>query len=282
MKLALPIVAMLFLSACTTTDAATPTTTTTQPTLASTTTLPTGADLFPDLASEVFATPGLSNAPVVVFFHGGSWYTGDPDNVADFAAGLSAEGIVVYNATYRTGQQAGGYPQSYQDVACAIADAQATAAQYGGDPERVFVAGHSAGAHLAATAIIAGTEFSRDCAFDGGTVAGFVGLAGPYRTNDLAPLLEGWFGGTIADIPDVFAAGQPYGYIDSATAVPTLLIHGTADELVPVSFTTDLSDALAGAGWSANVEVLDQVTHGGIISLDASTTIELIAAFVRQ
>lgn len=279
MKQTISLVALLLVSACTT-PAATESSTPATVAVATTTTPPTTTLEVASGAVEVFTSPSYQDAPVVIFFHGGSWYTGDPDNVAGFAAELSEAGIVVYNATYRTGQQAGGFPQSYEDIACAIAQAQATAADSGGDPSRVFVAGHSAGAHLAATTIFAGDRFTETCSFD--PVAGFIGLAGPYATNDLAPLLEGWFGGSIADIPETFDAGQPYTYIETATPIPSLLIHGTADELVPVAFTTDLTDALAAAAWSPTLEILDQVTHGGIIAEDADLTISLIADFVNQ
>lgn len=234
------------------------------------------------LALDVFAEPGLNAAPVIVFFHGGSWYTGNPANVAGFAEALSREGLVVYNATYRTGQQAGGFPQSYNDVACAISSARATAADHGGDPDRIYVAGHSAGAHLAATVILAGATFSEDCSFDGSSeVVGFIGLAGPYNTNDLAPLLAGWFGGTIEEVPDAFEAGYPFSYIDTASPVDTLLIHGTADELVPVSFTTDFADALSEAGWTPELALLDGITHGGLINESSNETLALIAGFTR-
>jgi len=280
------LVTMLALASCAADNEPIQTTTTpVATTVVASTSLPEATNTVPatdSLALDVFAAPDLNDAPVVVFFHGGSWYTGNPANVAEFAEALSKEGLVVYNATYRTGQQAGGFPQSYNDVACAISSARETAADHGGDPDQIYVAGHSAGAHLAATVVLAGATFSENCSFDGSSeVAGFIGLAGPYNTNDLAPLLAGWFGGTIEEVPGAFEAGYPFSYIGTASPIDTLLIHGTADELVPVSFTTDFAVALNEAGWTPELAILDGVTHGGLIGESSDETMALIAGFTR-
>ena len=242
-------------------------------------------DFTAGLSLDVFSPRSPGPWPVVVFFHGGSWYGGAKQNVEPFAAALAEAGFVVFNATYRTGQFGGGYPQSYQDIGCAIGLANLTAADYGGDAERVFVAGHSAGAHLASTVLFGEDGFSDgDCTRPGPIQAeGFIGLAGPYDVTGFAPLLAPWFGGAIAEIPDIFAAGSPSAYLDTALT-PVLLIHGTIDELVPIAQTTDFAETLEAFGWDVEVALVEEATHGGVIDplLAADQSIEAISDFVER
>lgn len=235
------------------------------------------------LTLDVFSPGAEGQWPVVVFFHGGSWYGGAKENVEPFAIALAERGFVVFNATYRTGQLGGGYPQSYEDIGCAIGLANTAASTYGGDPGRVFVAGHSAGAHLASTVLFGSQNFSEgDCAEVGAIHAdGFIGLAGPYDVTDFAPLLGPWFGGAITEIPEIFAAGSPSGYLETAL-MPVLLLHGTLDELVPTVQTTGFADALGASGWTVELTLVDGATHGGVIDplTSADLTIEAIVDFV--
>lgn len=218
------------------------------------------------LLLDVFAPASDDPLPVVVFFHGGSWYGGAKENVEPFARALAEDGYVVFNATYRTGQQGGGYPQSYEDIGCAISVTNALATEYGGDPDRIFVAGHSAGAQLGSTVLFAGDAFAGGSCSEEGNIAaaGFIGISGPYDVTGFAPLLSAWFGGTIADIPDVFTAGGPFAYLDRPP-IPVLLIHGTADELVPTDLTDGLADALGAAGWNVEIALIDAASHGAVI-----------------
>lgn len=101
---------------------------------------------------DVYLPRTAKNAPVLFMVHGGAWRTGDKAsaNVIDHKiARWLPKGFVVISANYRLLPKTPPLEQA-QDVAAAIAFAQARAKSWGGDPSRFVVMGHSAGAHLVA------------------------------------------------------------------------------------------------------------------------------------
>jgi acetyl esterase/lipase len=101
---------------------------------------------------DVYTSPGARNAPVLFFVHGGGWARGDkasPGRLDAKAARWLPEGFVLISVDYPLLPEARPLGQA-RAVARALAFAQAHAAQYGADPRRFIVMGHSAGAHLAA------------------------------------------------------------------------------------------------------------------------------------
>ncbi len=232
-----------------------------------------------ELAMSVYRPDDDATYPTVVFFHGGSWYGGDPANVEPYARTLASTGLVVFNATYRVGNFGGGFPQSYEDVACAIATASDLATEYRGSSD-VVVAGHSAGAHLAATVVLAGDRFA--CPdLPAPKVAGFVGLSGPYESQRFGPLLAQWFGTAFPDDPAPWLEGYPYSYLDSADRIRVLLIHGDRDQLVPLGFSEDFATSLEDAGFPAVFEIVAGADHPDVIdpTLNGLATAELVKAF---
>ncbi len=121
--------------------------------------------------------------PVVLFFHGGGFVEGRKNtegeyvfgNVANYFAG---NGIIGVNATYRLAPGA-PWPAGAEDVGAAVAWARANIAEYGGDPERIYVIGHSAGAaHVAAFAL------HKELQPEGGHgAAGVILMSGGYGIN---------------------------------------------------------------------------------------------------
>ena len=103
--------------------------------------------------ADVYARPGLRDAPVAIFFHGGAYAFGDKNqccglwaNVMDL---LARAGFVAINANYRLSPRA-TWPAGLQDVALMVAWARAHAPAFGGDARRIVLIGHSAGAtHVA-------------------------------------------------------------------------------------------------------------------------------------
>jgi acetyl esterase/lipase len=238
-------------------------------------------EYLPDLEVEVHAPADLGPWPVVVTIHGGSWYGGTLESMGSLADGLADQGMVVFNATYRRAAQGGIFPGPVDDVACAIGHAAATADRFTTAEGPLVVVGHSAGAHLAALVSMApaGT-FGSDCPDPLPRIDGFVGLAGPYNTDLLAFLLEPWFGVSPADDPERWAAGNPLSYVDVAPDIPYLLIHGDADQVAPVAFTTELDEALAAAGRDVVFDLIPDAGHGEVN--DPRVVGDLIAEFVRS
>ena len=99
---------------------------------------------------DIYAPEGKTKCPVVVFIHGGGWQIGDKRSGAQAKGkGFPEQGYVFVSINYRLAPKV-KHPVLAQDVAKAIAYVHANIGKYGGDPDRIFVMGHSAGAHLAA------------------------------------------------------------------------------------------------------------------------------------
>ena len=98
---------------------------------------------------DLFMPEGLTNTPVVVYFHGGGLQNGTKAIGEGLGKQLAARGIGLVTANYRLSPSV-MHPAHMEDAAAAFAWTKRNIANYGGDPDRVFVSGHSAGAYLAA------------------------------------------------------------------------------------------------------------------------------------
>ncbi len=160
----------------------------------------------------------------VALLYGGSWESGSKAITRRWAQAFASKGIIVAVADYRLYPQV-RYPAFVEDGARAFAFLHAHVAAHGGDPARLFVSGHSAGAYIAMM-LAADPRYLRAAGADPAWVRGVIGIAGPY---DFLPLqdknLIAIFGG--ANRPDT----QPINYIDGKRP-PMLLAYGDDDTTV--------------------------------------------------
>ena len=220
----------------------------------------------PGLPATVDLPAGAPSA-VVVLVPGGGWSSADPTGLAPLAASLVEAGLAVVTITYGTSGSQEFYPLPADDVACGVAFA---AAQVPGVP--VVLLGHSAGAHLAALVGLQPTrEEDTGCPSPPHEADGVVGLAGPYDVSRTGGLAWNLFGADLEDAPDLWTEGNPLEQADRRTDVPFLLVHGDADRVVPVRFTTDLAQALSAAGHAVQVEVLAGVDHSTVYAPEVVT-----------
>ena len=219
------------------------------------------------LVLDVYQPAGRGPWPVAVLVHGGGWVGGERADIADLAALLATEGLVVYNISYRTIALGGAYPSTFEDIACGVRFARATAGEYAGDGNSVALIGYSAGAHLGAVVGLAGDEFAGDCQVEGGSALpdAFVGVAGPYDSDEFSPLLIPFFGGSLNQAGEAWKAGNPYSYIDRRTDLPIHLLQGTADGTVPQRFTIDFAAALEESGHAVELTVVDGAGHRDMV-----------------
>lgn len=219
------------------------------------------------LALDIHAPGEIGPWPVVVTIHGGGWFVGDRTSMGPLADGLAGRKVVAFNASYRTLSVGGVFPGMVDDIACAVQYAREAASEFTTSPDLVTVVGHSAGAHLSSLVAYAPGIFGQDCA--GGpsrSPDAFVGLAGPYDIYQVGGLLSTMFGGTITEMPEAWAAGNPFTWIADSPDIPTLLIHGDADQVAPVAFSEELEEALRLAGRSVTLEILPGRSHSDAAS----------------
>ncbi|MBB6097293.1 acetyl esterase/lipase [Deinobacterium chartae] len=138
--------------------------------------LPYGND--PRQKLDVYAQPGRKDAPVVVFVHGGNWTSGSKDEYVFLGDSLARAGFVAVVISYRLAPTV-QYPGFVRDTVRALRWAKDHAGRYGGDPKRLFVMGHSAGAFNAAAATVR-RDLLAEQGLSPSDLRGVIGLAGPY------------------------------------------------------------------------------------------------------
>ncbi|APE28138.1 alpha/beta hydrolase [Aurantiacibacter gangjinensis] len=203
----------------------------------------------------------LSGAPVIVFFYGGSWNSGTRSGY-DFAGrALAAEGFVTVVPDYRLVPEV-RYPAFLEDAAAAIRWVRRNIAEHGGDPDRIVVVGHSAGAYNAAMMALD----ERWLGEDRRAIRGLVGLAGPY---DFLPLDTDSTRAAFGEWPDL-PETQPVSWADGGDP-PALLLTGDLDTTVKPRNSRALAAALDDAGVAAEMRAYEGVDHIDIVVALART-----------
>jgi acetyl esterase/lipase len=218
-------------------------------------------------------------APVVVFFYGGRWQEGERGSYLFVAEALAAQGFVVVVPDYRV-YPAVQYPGFIEDGARAVAWTRREIARFGGDPARIFLMGHSAGAHIAAM-LAYDEEFLVREGLRRSDVRGFVGLAGPY---DFLPLTDADLFGVFSAAPTLEAT-QPIRYVRGGEP-PSLLITGDADTTVKPGNTVRLAARLREKGSTVVERHYQGLDHYSLVArlaapLRNDALVATIAAFVR-
>ena len=201
---------------------------------------------------DLYVPDGLKPpAPVLLFFYGGSWQSGTKTIYRAFAEAFASAGVITAVADYRLYPSV-KYPAFVEDGAEAFLFLRENVAAHGGDPLRIFLAGHSAGAYIAAM-LACNPQFAVD------HIRGVIGIAGPYDFLPLYdPVLIDIFGG------DRVMATQPIKYASNKTP-PMLLAHGTADKTVGAGNSRRMAKRLGEAGNDVALIEYEGAGHLGIM-----------------
>ena len=184
----------------------------------------------------------LPDAPVVVFFYGGSWNSGAREDYNFVGEALASRGIVAVVADYRLYPQV-RYPLFLQDAARAVAWTKANIREFSGNPQRLYLMGHSSGGYNAAMLALDG-DLLAAAGMSPKDLRGWIGLAGPY---DFLPI-ENPAVRPVFFWPDSPPQSQPINHV-SRGAPPALLIAASEDDLVnPTRNTGGLAHKLRAAG----------------------------------
>lgn len=209
---------------------------------------------------DVFAPTvrGDRPAPVLVFFYGGGWDSGSREVYGWAAQALAAKGFVVAVPDYRLVPEV-HFPAFIEDAAAATARVGKQAGDWGGDPARLGVVGHSAGAHLAMMITLDRRYMAAVEAPN--LIRAAAGLAGPY---DFLPLDVPASINAFGRAPDLTLT-QPVSFI-RADAPPLWLGHGTADTIVHAEDTTILCDRMQAVGGRCEAKLYPGLTHEDLIA----------------
>jgi acetyl esterase/lipase len=188
------------------------------------------------------AVAGKTRLPIVIFFYGGYWRTGDKAEYRFAAQALTSNGFIAVLPDTRLYPE-GIFPTFIEDGAAAVRWAHDHAAEFGGDPTRLFLMGHSSGAHVAALLAL-DRSYLEAAGVPAASMRGAALLSGPY---DFVPGVEDRKVFGIDRDESVAARTQPIRFA-RADAPPLLLIHGLKDDTVHPRNTARLAAAVRAAG----------------------------------
>jgi len=229
--------------------------------------------------------------PVVVWIHGGGWQSGNKDNMPGKV--LLEQGYACVSINYRLSEQA-IFPAQIEDCKAAIRWLRANAKIYHFDPERIGVWGSSAGGHLVA---LLGTTNNKKV-FDVGenldqssTVQAVCDLFGPTdlvtffdmpeRKNNPNNPIEKLLGGSGTEKKELAALASPMTHV-SKESPPFLILHGTADKLVPLSQGTLFHEALKKAGVDTEMIVANGLGHDRVAFTAPEKMNDIVAFFNKH
>lgn len=216
------------------------------------------------LSLDLYAPDEAENAPIMLYVHGGGWRGGDKSAVWRKPEFLCSAGWLFASTNYRFVPEVTPAEQ-VRDVARAVAWLHEHAAEYGGDPDRIYLMGHSAGAHLVALASTypvpleeAGMTLS---ALSGTIVIDGAGIDLESHMANVGRLKL--FADAFGEDPTFWREMSPLAYVAPDAGVPPMLILVQGSE-TRLSHSQLFADALVMCGVQAELAYLPQHTHASI------------------
>jgi len=208
---------------------------------------------------DIYSPPRTRGpSPVALFIYGGGWDSGARGEYGWAGKALAAEGFVTVVPDYRLTPEV-AFPTFLEDVALAVRWAVDHASEFGGDPSRIVLVGHSAGAYNVAMVSL-DPRYLAAVGADPGRIRAFAGLAGPYVFKTLAgPVLQRTFG--LAANTDDY---QALKYV-RPDAPPAFLATGDADKTVSPGNTARLAEALRDKGVLVEAHHYPGLSHTDVL-----------------
>ena len=203
-------------------------------------------------------TAGQAALPVAVFFYGGSWDTGRRQDYGWVGQALAAKGFLTLIPDYGL-YPATRYPDFLMDGAQAVRWAERHATQYGGDPTRIVLAGHSAGAYNAAMVAL-DRRYLIAAGADPAHIRAWAGLSGPYDFLPLTDPIAIRTFGAAKDLPGT----QPTAFV-TAQSPPAFLATGDKDTMVYPKNTIKLAARYRAAGVEVEERHYPGVDHVNMV-----------------
>lgn len=217
--------------------------------------------------------------PVVVFLHGGAWMQGSKDQYLFVGEALVSKGFVAVIPNYRLFPDV-KFPTFVEDSALALKWVYNNIQRFGGDPNDVYIMGHSAGAHIAALLAL-DERYLRSVGGNKRWLKGMIGLAGPY---DWLP----YFSERDKQIfgpPSQYPASQPINFVDGDEP-RLLLMYGNKDKTVKIRNIDNLAAAIRSKQGKVKTIFYPRLGHIGIVGAlsiplrSRASVLEDVAAFI--
>ncbi len=197
--------------------------------------------------------------PVIIFFYGGGWETGSKDDYRFVAEPFISSDYLVVIPDYAKYPKF-KYPTFVEDGAQATSWVFKNIKEFGGDPERIILIGHSAGAHLAGL-LATNEDYLRQLAVPTESIRGFVGISGAY---DFIPVKQSYVE-VFSPVAKNLSSAMPASYFKNPN-LPVLLIHSRNDEVIELSNITSMQAQATLHKLNLEVKFYDSLNHIGTIA----------------
>ncbi|MCB1219404.1 MAG: alpha/beta hydrolase [Planctomycetales bacterium] len=230
---------------------------------------------------DIYLPAGESEGPrpVCLYIHGGGWQGGDKAEGEIFLRGPVQAGWVGISTNYRLSGQA-KWPAQIEDVHACLEWIGRHADEIGADPERIVVAGGSAGGHLS---LMAGLD---QHSWRNYSIIGTFSLYGPtdllaeeWHFHQIRYMLVNLLGGDPLEDPSQARDASPLNYADKRD-VPVFMVHGDADDIVPYSQSVAMQELLSGLGVDNRLLRVPGGNHGNFDETDPDWT-EIAREFLQ-
>ena len=188
------------------------------------------------LSLDVYKPPSPGGGQTLIYVHGGGWRGGDKANVGKKAQYFTEKGWLFISANYRLLPH-GKHPANAQDVAQAVAWVHGHAKDHGGDPNRIFLMGHSAGAHLVSL-VATNSELLQKAGKDLSIIKGVISL--DTNTYDIPRLMRSkasrFYSQVFGTNQTLWKDAAPYHHVAKDKDIPPFFIaysRGTTPKLDP-------------------------------------------------
>lgn len=246
------------------------------------------------LKLDLFVPAATKPVPLVIWVHGGAWRAGSKNRVP--VKGLLDHGLAIASVDYRLSPVA-RFPAQIHDIKAAIRFLRAHSTQYGVDPEHFFVAGASAGGHLAALVGVSNdhvqlegqvgdypetsSRVQKAVSFYGASnLESILQQSTPFGLGVRGPALNLLLGEESAARTTLAQLASPVRHVD-ASDPPLLLIHGDQDPQMPINQTHELHGKYKQLHLPVHFEVIHGGAHGGASFYD-DTKIRQVAEFLKH
>ena len=231
---------------------------------------------------DVVHLEGAKDCPVILFFHGGSWRWGRKDYHRTIGKQFAQAGVVFATANYRLYPEV-RFPAFPEDAVLAVKWIRDNIAKYGGNPKKIFLMGHSSGAHSMALVGL-DESYLKKVGGDFSWIKGVIAMSCPYYFDPSKEFLY----------RDVFDVGRdhkefmPLNHVDGGAEPPILVMHGFFDPLIAVERAEAFIKKVRAVGGKVTRKIYSSHGHFSLVRRATSWHIwpkpflKDIVGFVRE
>jgi acetyl esterase/lipase len=221
---------------------------------------------------DVYVPKGQKDFPVVLFVHGGAWKSGNKNLYAGFGEAFAKQGIGFVVCNYRL-SPAVQHPAHIEDVACAFNWTCQNIGKFGGNADRLYVCGHSAGGHLVSL-LATDPSYLRAHGRSPADIKGVVSISGVYRIVPTESVFQVAFGKN----EEICKKASPLNHV-SGNLPPFLIAYADDDYPHLAKMAEDMHAALQKANSPSELLICKKRNHISIITSFVSEEDALNKAF---